>query len=89
MTFFADLHLHSRYSIATGREMVPEGMWKWAQLKGLRVVGTGDFTHPAWSAELREKLEPAAEGLFQLRRKYRPDNDIPESCRSDVSDQSR
>jgi uncharacterized protein (TIGR00375 family) len=47
-------------------------------------VGTGDFTHPGWLRELAEKLEPAGEGLFQLKRQYRLGADIPESCRSDV-----
>ncbi len=64
--------------------MVPEGIWKWAQLKGIGVVGTGDFTHPGWFRELNEKLEPAGEGLFQLKRKYRVGADVPASCRSDV-----
>jgi len=63
--------------------MSPENLWRWAQIKGISVIGTGDFTHPAWIAELRDKLEPAANGLFSLRRKYRV-NTSPESCRSDV-----
>ena len=46
MTFLADLHIHSRYSRATSQDMSPEGIGKWAQLKGIRVIGTGDFTHP-------------------------------------------
>jgi len=63
--------------------MTPESLWRWAQIKGISVIGTGDFTHPAWIAELREKLEPLGNGLFILKKKYRP-ADIPESCRSEV-----
>jgi uncharacterized protein (TIGR00375 family) len=68
MRFTADLHIHSRYARATSREMTPETIWRWAQLKGITVVGTGDFTHPAWLAELKEKLKPVGSGLFSLRK---------------------
>ncbi len=84
MKFIADLHIHSRYSIATSKNISPESLWKWAQLKGISVIGTGDFTHPAWIRELREKLEPLGSGLFRLRKEFETD-DIPSSCRSDVS----
>jgi uncharacterized protein (TIGR00375 family) len=83
MKYMADLHVHSRYSRATSREMSPEGLWRWAQLKGISVIGTGDFTHPGWLDELKEKLEPTARGLYGLRNKYRI-GDIPETCRLDV-----
>ena len=84
MPFIADLHIHSRYSRATSRDMSPESLWKWAQLKGINVIGSGDFTHPEWIKELNEKLEPATQGLFQLKPALRDDN-VPESCRSEVS----
>ncbi len=64
--------------------MSPEGIWKWAQLKGISVVGTGDFTHPKWLRELNEKLEPSGNGLFELKGEFRT-NDVPASCRADVS----
>lgn len=64
--------------------MSPESIWKWAQLKGISVIGTGDFTHPAWFKELNEKLEASGNGLFKLRKNFRA-NDIPESCKADVS----
>lgn len=67
MNFLADIHLHSRWSRATARDLTPEILHKWAMLKGLSVLGSADFTHPAWFAELREKLVPAEEGLFRLR----------------------
>jgi uncharacterized protein (TIGR00375 family) len=83
MRFIADLHIHSRYSRATSKEMSPESLWKWAQLKGITVIGTGDFTHPEWLNELQEKLEPSGNGLFSLTKKLRSD-DVPQSCRADV-----
>jgi uncharacterized protein (TIGR00375 family) len=83
MRFIADLHIHSRYSRATSREMSPESLWKWAQLKGIPVIGTGDFTHPEWIKELKNRLEPEGNGLFSLHKKLRG-NDVPRSCRADV-----
>ena len=84
MKFITDFHVHSKYSRATSPDMSPGGLWRWSQLKGVKVIGTGDFTHPRWLAELQEKLEPAAEGLFSLKKKFRPDT-VPESCKTDIS----
>ena len=65
--YIADLHIHSRYSYATSRDGdLPHLEW-WARRKGLDVLGTGDFTHPGWRAELLGQLEPAEEGLYRLR----------------------
>ncbi|MCE5195350.1 MAG: endonuclease Q family protein [Nitrospiraceae bacterium] len=83
MSFIADLHIHSKYSRATSKNMSPESIWRWGQLKGISVIGTGDFTHPGWVKELEEKLEPAGNGLFRLKKKFIT-NDVPESCKSDV-----
>ena len=83
MRFIADLHVHSHYSRATSPDMSPEGIWKWAQLKGITVIGTGDFTHPQWLKELKQKLEPAGNGLFTLRKKYWT-GEVPGSCKADV-----
>jgi uncharacterized protein (TIGR00375 family) len=83
MRFIADLHIHSKYSIATSIDLSPEIIWKWAQLKGITVIGTGDFTHPAWLGELREKLEPAGNGLYRLKKKFQS-HDIPGSCKASV-----
>lgn len=84
MPFIADLHIHSRFSRACSRDLTPETLWRWGQLKGLRVIGTGDLTHPLWLGELREKLEPSGDGLFTLKRELRTDA-VPESCRAEVS----
>ncbi len=67
MRFHADLHVHSKYSRATSRDLDLEHLFYWACRKGIAVVGTGDFTHPAWRAELKEKLVPAEPGLFRLK----------------------
>lgn len=64
MKFIADLQLHSKHSRATSPQMVIENLAHWGRLKGIRVLGTGDFTHPLWIRELKEKLEPAEPGLF-------------------------
>lgn len=83
MKYIADFHVHSKYSRATSPDMCPEGLWRWSQIKGIKVVGTGDFTHPRWLAELHEKLDPGAEGLFVLKKKFRLDT-APNSCRTDI-----
>ena len=66
MRFYADLHVHSKYSRATSRDADLEHLALWARRKGITVVGTGDFTHPAWFEEIRQKLVPAEPGLFRL-----------------------
>ncbi len=83
MRFIADLHVHSKYSRATSKDMSPESIWTWAQLKGISVIGTGDATHPGWLQELSEKLEPAGNGLYRLKETFRAGT-VPSSCRSDV-----
>jgi uncharacterized protein (TIGR00375 family) len=83
MRFIADLHTHSRYSRATSRDMSLEGLWKWAQLKGITVLGTGDFTHPKWFQELKEKLEPIGNNLFKFKHIFQKNN-ILASCKADV-----
>ena len=83
MRFIADLHIHSKYSRATSREMSPESIWKWAQLKGITVIGTGDVIHPQWFRELEEKTEACGNGLYRLKDAYHTE-DIPDLCRSDV-----
>lgn len=83
MRFIADLHIHSRYSRACSRDLDPENLWRWGQLKGIGVIGTGDFTHPLWMDELKSKLEPAGNGLYRLKKKLCK-AEVPESCRNEV-----
>lgn len=64
MKFIADFHIHSKYSRATSRDMNVEHLAEWAKLKGIDVMGTGDFTHHLWLEELKSKLEPEGNGLF-------------------------
>ena len=66
MPFYADLHIHSKYSRATSRDCDLENLAYWGAKKGIAVIGTGDFTHPAWIAEIKQKLVPAEPGLFRL-----------------------
>ncbi len=67
MRFHVDVQIHSRYSRATAKNADLENLALWGRKKGVTVVGTGDFTHPAWLAEIKEKLVPAEPGLFRLR----------------------
>jgi len=67
MRYVADLHVHSRYSRATSSEADLAGFYRWARIKGIGVVGTGDFTHPGWFAELQEQLVEK-DGLYALRQ---------------------
>lgn len=69
--YIADLHIHSHYSYATSKTCTLEYVDLWARRKGIHIVGTGDFTHPAWRDELREKLIPAEDGLYILKEEYR------------------
>ena len=68
MPYIADLHLHSRYSRATSREMEVESLAYWARKKGISLLGTGDFTHPTYFAELQAKLTPAEPGLYRMKK---------------------
>ena len=86
MPFVADLHVHSYLSRATSRDLDLEHLHAWAQRKGIAVVATGDFTHPRWLAELRDKLLPAGGGLFRLRDDLAAavDATVPAACRAEV-----
>jgi DNA helicase II / ATP-dependent DNA helicase PcrA len=81
--FYADLHIHSKYSRACSRDCDLEHLAWWAARKGITVLGSGDFTHPAWAAELRETLVPAEPGLFRLRPELerRVARTLPAGCR--------
>jgi uncharacterized protein (TIGR00375 family) len=70
MNFIADLHIHSPYSRATSKNLLPETLDYWAGIKGIQVVGSGDFTHPQWLRELKERIEPAEPGFFKLKKEF-------------------
>lgn len=80
--FYADLHIHSKFSRATSKDMNLETIEQWAQIKGIKLVGTGDFTHPEWLKEIEKKLNEEGNGLFTLKKQYRLE--APESCRDEI-----
>ncbi|WP_027362901.1 UvrD-helicase domain-containing protein [Desulfospira joergensenii] len=86
MKFIADLHIHSKYSRATAKNLDFENLYYSARIKGLSVVGTGDFTFPAWVEEIETKLEPAEPGLFALKPEIAREIDrtLPEKCKGEV-----
>lgn len=88
MKFTADFHIHSKYSRATARNLDLENLYVAAQKKGLTVIGTGDFTHPAWWREIKKKLQPASDGdgLFELKPDIAGpvDTQVPGACRRPV-----
>jgi DNA helicase-2/ATP-dependent DNA helicase PcrA len=77
MKFIGDFHIHSHYSLATSKELCPDSLDYWARLKGIKVAGTGDFTHPGWLQELKEQLVPAEEGLFQVKQENKRRISLP------------
>ena len=86
MELIVDLHVHSHYSRATSRNCTIEGLYFWGKTKGINIIGTGDFTHPKWFEEFREKLEPAEGGLFKLRAEFADEIDktLPLSVRDQI-----
>ena len=86
MEFIADLHIHSKYSRATAKNLDFENLYYTAQIKGVTLIGTGDFTYPAWIDEIESKLEEAEPGLFSLKKEFAEeiDKNIPKNCRHPV-----
>ncbi len=77
MKFIADFHIHSHYSMATSKKLTPRYLDYYAKIKGVNVLGTGDFTHPRWTQELKEQLQPAEQGLFKLKKEFvEPNNPL-------------
>lgn len=67
MRVISDIHIHSKYSRACSKDLTPENLDKWAKIKGVNLLGTGDFTHPLWLAELKTDLEEAESGFYKLK----------------------
>ena len=86
MNLVADFHIHSHYSRATSKNCTFPELYRWGKLKGINIIGTGDFTHPEWFAEMQNSLEPAEGGLFRLKDNIADDIDqkLPESVRDNV-----
>jgi ATP-dependent DNA helicase UvrD/PcrA len=74
--YFADLHIHSKYSRATSKNCNLMELARWAALKGILILATGDFTHPEWSREIEEMLEVAENGLLALKKEYVPKDTV-------------
>ena len=70
MRIIADLHIHTKYSRATSKDMNINEIVRWADKKGINIIGTGDFQHPGYFGELKNKLEPAEPGLFKIRKSW-------------------
>jgi DNA helicase II / ATP-dependent DNA helicase PcrA len=68
MRIIADLHIHSKYSRACSKDLTLPKIAEWCGYKGIDLVATGDFTHPAWFNHIKEQLEPMGNGLFMLRQ---------------------
>jgi DNA helicase II / ATP-dependent DNA helicase PcrA len=83
MQLVADLHIHSHYSRATSKDLTLDNLARWAQIKGVHLVGTGDISHPGWLQEMRANLEPAEEGLYRLKPEVasRVEQATPAACR--------
>lgn len=77
MKAIADLHIHSRYSMATSKDGTPENLELWARKKGISILGTGDFTHEKWREELKEAMVSAEDGFYKLKDEKR----LPEAER--------
>lgn len=67
MELISDFHTHSKYAMACSENISLEGMDITAKQKGIQLMGTADFTHPAWFADTKSKVIPAEEGLFRLK----------------------
>ncbi len=74
MRFITDLHIHSRYSRACSKNLTLPNLAAWARAKGIDILGTSDFTHPAWCRDIGDQLEPAEEGLFRLKKGCEAEN---------------
>lgn len=83
MEFIADFHIHSKYSHATSKYMDLMQLATWGQFKGIKLMGTGDFTHPQWQKELNQQLEEAESGLFKLKPEFEKEvaKNVYNSCK--------
>ncbi|WP_031480212.1 UvrD-helicase domain-containing protein [Maridesulfovibrio frigidus] len=74
--FIADLHIHSRFTRGANKAITPRLLAAWARVKGIDVIGTGDFTHPEWLHEIETHLVEDGSGLLALRDSQNLENEI-------------
>lgn len=86
MQYIVDLHIHSHHSRATSKDSTIEGLYYWGKIKGINIIGTGDFTHPGWFVEMQEKMVPAEGGLYKLKDEIvrEIDKTLPKSVRNNI-----
>ena len=86
MELIVDLHIHSHFSRATSKNSTLEGLYYWGKIKGINIIGTGDFTQPQWFAEMKEKLEPTEGGFYKLKDSIAQEIDkkLPISVRNNI-----
>jgi DNA helicase-2/ATP-dependent DNA helicase PcrA len=75
MKYVADLHIHSKFSRATARDMTLDTLTYWAKIKGIQLLATADFTHPEWLFLIKDKLEPMGNGFFRMKDILPPENE--------------
>ncbi len=86
--YVADLHIHSRFSRATSKNLTIRNLAAWGRVKGIDVLGTGDFTHPEWLAEMEDSLVEDGSGLLSLKDPSGLENEI-EGLSGPLSGQTR
>ena len=88
MHYVADIHIHSKFSRATSRDMTLDTLAHWAKIKGIQLLATADFTHPEWFFLIKDKLEPSGNGFFRMKNIQRPENEQLHSIRVSPDDMS-
>ena len=88
MRYIADIHIHSKFSRATARDMTLDTLAHWAKIKGIQLLATADFTHPEWFFLMRDKLEPSGNGFFRMKNIQRPENEQLQSIHVSPDDMS-
>ena len=88
MFYVADIHIHSKFSRATARDMTLDTLAYWAKIKGIQLLATADFTHPEWFFLMKDKLEPSGNGFFRMKNILPPENEHLQSIRVSPEDMS-
>ncbi len=84
-TFIADVHIHSKFSRATSKNLTPRNLAAWAAVKGIDLLATGDFTHPGWMEIIESQLVAEENGLFRLQDERALEQELPWYGGTDLS----